>query len=110
MKDQATALRERIIAARTAANLSQNELAQSLGVQPTAISKIETGVRGVSSTELASIAQACGRSLSWFFSTVDQAAPTISLRASGPSSEVLRDVAWANEFAEAYAFLKKALA
>jgi transcriptional regulator with XRE-family HTH domain len=106
MKDMATHLRGRIIEARRTANLSQQEVASALGLEPTAISKIENGARDVSSTELARIAQVCGRSLSWFFGDEDSSV-VMSLRSGGASTEALKDLAWANEFAEAFAFLKK---
>ena len=109
MNDLATALRERIVQARNAAGLSQHDLAEAIKLQPTAISKIENGARSVSSTELANIARACGRPLSWFFSEDEQALPMVSLRATGSSTEALSDLAWASEFAESYAFLKKSL-
>lgn len=108
MDDLAAHLRKRIIEARKDANLSQQAVADALGLQPTAISKLENGARDVSSTELARIAQICGKPLSWFFGD-DDLPVAISLRSAGASTEALKDLAWANEFAEAYAFLKNAV-
>jgi transcriptional regulator with XRE-family HTH domain len=106
MDEVAARLRQRIVEARKSASLSQQELARAVDLQPTAVSKIENGARDVSSTELAKIAHACGRPLSWFFSDEEPSA-ALSLRSAGTSAEVLKDLAWANEFAETYAFLKK---
>jgi len=106
MNDVATLLFQRIAEARKAAGLAQQELADSVGMQPTAISKIENGARDVSSTELARIAQVCGRPLSWFF-TDEEASLVVSLRSAGASTEALKDLAWASEFAESYAHLRR---
>lgn len=103
-----TQLRERVVAARKSADLSQQELADAVGLQATAISKIENGSRDVSSTELSLIARKCGKSLSWFFNEGDDDA-VVSFRATGTVDQSLEDLAWASEFAEAYRFLKKAL-
>jgi transcriptional regulator with XRE-family HTH domain len=108
MDEVAGRLRERIVNARKAASLSQQELAHAVNLQPTAVSKIENGARDVSSTELAKIAQVCGRPLSWFFSD-EEPSVVLSLRSSGTSAEALKDLAWASEFADTYAFLKKAV-
>jgi len=107
MNNVATRLCQRIAEARKAASLSQQELADAVALQPTAISKIENGARDVSSTELARIAQVCGRPLSWFFSE-EEASLVVSLRSAGASTEALKDLAWASEFAESYAHLKRA--
>jgi transcriptional regulator with XRE-family HTH domain len=107
MDEVAARLRQRMVEARKGASLSQQDLARAVNLQTTAISKIENGARDVSSTELAKIAQVCGRPLSWFFSDEEPSA-VVSLRSVGTSAEALKDLAWASEFAETYAFLKTA--
>ncbi len=98
-------LRARIMVAREQAQLSQAELERELALPSGAISKIESGARDVSSIELAAIAQACGKSLNWFFEKDDQ---SVLLRAGNVSSKAAReDLAWFNEFADAFVALKK---
>lgn len=105
MSNVGTRLHQRIADARKAAGISQLELAGAISLPPTAISKIENGARDVSSTELARIAQVCGRPLSWFFNE-EEASLVVSLRSAGASTEALNDLAWASEFAESFAYLK----
>lgn len=56
-------LARRIEAARSRAGLSQGQLAKSVGVTQSAISRIESGERSVDSLELAAIARALGVSV-----------------------------------------------
>ncbi len=62
-----TALGKRIAEARRAAGVSQSALARAVSLDRTAVSKIESGQRRVSSIELAIIAQALDRSIQSFF-------------------------------------------
>lgn len=57
--------------ARTAAGLSQQALADALGLDRSAVSKIETGRRRVESLELQTLATRLGRPPAWFLSPVD---------------------------------------
>lgn len=101
-------LRERIGRAREQANVSQAELGDQLGLDGTAISKIEQGRRAVSSVELAQIAEYCGRPISWFFSDVEGSQP--NFRGDGISNVGARkQVAWLAEFADTYCRLEEAL-
>ena len=101
-------LRDRIARARGQASVSQAELAERLGLDNTAVSKIEQGKRTVSSVELAAIAEFCGRPLSWFFS--DEIGSDPHFRGDGVSDTLARgEVAWLAEFAETYCFLEGAL-
>lgn len=59
-------LGERIATARQEARLNQASLAAVLGVDRAAVSRIESGSRNVDSIELATIAEAVGRPVSWF--------------------------------------------
>jgi Zn-dependent peptidase ImmA (M78 family)/transcriptional regulator with XRE-family HTH domain len=63
-----TQVGERVALARTAAHLTQEQLAEALGLDRTAIAKVETGRRTVNSLELASLARVLGRSVEWFVS------------------------------------------
>ncbi|MFV2087371.1 helix-turn-helix domain-containing protein [Micromonospora sp. LOL_021] len=57
---------ERVAAARVAAGQTQEDLATQVGIQRSALAKIETGDRRVSALELVAIAQTLGRSVEWF--------------------------------------------
>lgn len=52
--------------ARQAAALSQAEVADRIGIDRTSLSRIESGDRSVSATEIAGLSQALGRSISFF--------------------------------------------
>ncbi|MFN8188055.1 MAG: XRE family transcriptional regulator [Gaiellales bacterium] len=56
-------LGSRIARARDAADLSQTDLAELIGLSQSAISRIESGQRGIDSLELAAIAEALGVSV-----------------------------------------------
>ncbi len=77
--DEQVDLGERIALARSAKGLSQQELASRVRIDRTALSKIESGVRRVSALELAAVAEALQRPLSWFLS--DSPAVIVSRRA-----------------------------
>jgi uncharacterized protein len=68
----AATLGNRIADARRAAGLSQSALADAIFLDRTAVSKIESGQRHVSSMELASIAKSLSRPIQSFF---DEKAP-----------------------------------
>lgn len=68
----------RIELAREAAGLSQAELAEALGVDRTAISKIQSGTRKVSALELAAAARVLHRPLAWLLS--DSPEPVVARR------------------------------
>jgi Zn-dependent peptidase ImmA (M78 family)/DNA-binding XRE family transcriptional regulator len=59
---------QRVAFARAAAQLTQEQLAEGVGLDRTAIAKIEAGRRAVNSLELASLARVLGRSVEWFIS------------------------------------------
>ena len=60
-------LGRRIADARTEAGLTQAELAATIGLERTALVRIESGDRKVSATELVAIAGALDRPVDWFF-------------------------------------------
>jgi uncharacterized protein len=59
-------LGHRVDEARRASGLTQAALAEAIGIDRTAISKIESGSRKLSSTELARIARVLDRPVEWF--------------------------------------------
>ena len=61
------ALGRRIADARTEAGMTQSDLAARIGLERTALVRIESGERKVSATELATIAGALDRPIDWFF-------------------------------------------
>lgn len=77
---------ERVAEARAEAGLTQMQLASAVGVDRSALAKIETGARRVSATELVAIARELRRRVEWF---VDPGPPSIvSYRASKPGIAV----------------------
>lgn len=96
-------LRERIIVARESIGASQADLGQQLGIDNTAVSKIEQGKRAVSSIELARIAEFCGKPVSWFF---DESPGIVAqFRGASDADASRRDLRWLAEFADAHEFL-----
>ncbi len=73
-------LGKRIAQAREVQRLTQAELAALLEVDRTAISKMETGLRAVSTLEIARIAEALHRSVTWF---LREPPPPVVSRRSG---------------------------
>ena len=61
-------LGRRVASARKRAGVTQEELAHRLGVDRTAVAKIEAGRRRVSAPELARLADALGYPMEWFLS------------------------------------------
>lgn len=100
-------LRQRIQQARREVDLSQAMVEVELKLPAGAFSKIESGARAITSTELAYFARLSGRRIGWFFA---QEPTTVSkLRGQAASVEGRADLAWLHEFAEAFCYLEKAL-
>jgi Zn-dependent peptidase ImmA (M78 family)/DNA-binding XRE family transcriptional regulator len=93
----------RIAQARGGAGLTQEELAKAVGIDRSALAKIENGSRRVSALELARIANTVGERIEWF---VIEAPPAIvshrNLSAPGTASplidRMLERAAWNAEF------------
>jgi len=81
---------ERIARARKAANFTQNDLASFIGLDRTAVTKIENGSRRIDSLELARISEVLRRSVSWFLMTPSPA--VISRREAREGMELDADV------------------
>lgn len=75
-------LGRQIARARDEEDFSQSQLAQAIGLDRTALSKIEAGTRKVSATELFSIAEALDRPIDWF---VTEAQPAVVSRREDPA-------------------------
>lgn len=63
----------RLASARRDLGLTQQECAARIGIDRSALAKIETGKRGVSATELVQLAQALDMRVEWFFEDAPQA-------------------------------------
>ena len=63
----------RVAAARRDAGLTQAECAARVGIARSALAKVETGIRGISATELVRLAQALETRVEWFFEDAPQA-------------------------------------
>jgi Zn-dependent peptidase ImmA (M78 family)/DNA-binding XRE family transcriptional regulator len=72
----------RIMQARQEACLTQAELGRAVGLDRTAIAKLEAGTRKVAATELVTIASALDRSIDWF---VVESPPSVVSRRSDTS-------------------------
>jgi Zn-dependent peptidase ImmA (M78 family)/DNA-binding XRE family transcriptional regulator len=75
---------QRVAVARAEQGVTQAQLAASIGMERSALAKIETGSRRVSAVELVAIARMLGRRLEWF---VDEAPPALASY-RGAKSEV----------------------
>jgi Zn-dependent peptidase ImmA (M78 family)/transcriptional regulator with XRE-family HTH domain len=75
-------LGRRIAAGREDASLTQAELAEAVGLERSAVTKIEAGTRKVSATELVAIATALGRRIDWF---VTEPPPAVLSRRRDPT-------------------------
>jgi Zn-dependent peptidase ImmA (M78 family)/DNA-binding XRE family transcriptional regulator len=88
----------RVAEARKAADLSQEELAGRLGLDRTAVSKIESGDRRVDTLELAQLARELGRSIEWF--VTEPPAAIVSRRGTAAEPKSLRVDAILEELAQ----------
>lgn len=107
MSGMATLLRQRIAQARHEAELPQATVESELNLPAGAFSKIENGSRAITSTELGEFARLSGRHIAWFFDS--EPAPIAKLRGLANSPAGRADIAWLQEFAEAFCYLKNAL-
>jgi Zn-dependent peptidase ImmA (M78 family)/transcriptional regulator with XRE-family HTH domain len=74
---------QRIAQGRTEAEMTQADLAEAVGLDRTAIAKLEAGSRHVSATELVAIAYAVDRPIDWF---VTESPPSVISRRSDPAA------------------------
>lgn len=67
------AVGSKVASARRLLGLSQQELADQVGLDRTAVSRIESGQRGIDSLELSRLSRALERSIDWFLTAVPAA-------------------------------------
>lgn len=102
-------LGERIARARHDLHLSQEHLAASIGVDRSALSRVESGTRAVDSLELIRISEATGRPVTWFLADEEQPLDVL-LRAQGAESAHVRgELEWLADFVRDYRFLRSLL-
>jgi transcriptional regulator with XRE-family HTH domain len=77
-----TALGRRIAEARADSGMTQADLAHAIGLERTALVRIESGERKVSATELVGITNALGRPVDWFFT---ESPPAVVSRRRDPA-------------------------
>lgn len=92
--------------ARLNAGLNQQQLADLVGLDRSAISRVESGNRKVDSIELVKIAVALG--VSELSLLTVQETEALYLRApEGEPESIKQQIKWVNEFFENYDFLKE---
>jgi Zn-dependent peptidase ImmA (M78 family)/transcriptional regulator with XRE-family HTH domain len=89
----------RVADARKRRGLSQDELAGQLGLERTAVTKIETGRRHINSLELVRLAEVLERPLHWFVATppaaiISRRAATADQRCDPNSDYAIEDIAY----------------
>jgi transcriptional regulator with XRE-family HTH domain len=77
-------LGQRVADARIESGLTQADLATAVGLDRTAIAKVEAGARKISAVELARLAEVLGRPLEWF---VAELPDTVVSRRSAPGAQ-----------------------
>ncbi|TAK30619.1 MAG: XRE family transcriptional regulator [Chloroflexota bacterium] len=99
-------LGRRIARERQRAGLTQEQLASALGLERTAITRIEQGRQGVDTLQLSAIAQAVGRPPVIFFESDEERSLEVILRAPDARREDVRQqLEWLTEFIRDYEFL-----
>ena len=101
-------LGQRISQERQRANLTQDYLAAAIGLERSAISRIEQGKQGIDSLQLARIADVFGRPVGVFFQPVKD--DSLATLFSGPGVvdvEARQHIDWAQEFVRDFAFLRR---
>jgi transcriptional regulator with XRE-family HTH domain len=81
-------LGQRVADARIEAGLTQADLATAVGLDRTAVAKVEAGARKVSAVELARLAEVLGRPLEWFVTELPDA--VVSRRGAPGAQHSLR--------------------
>lgn len=97
-------LASRIVQYRVGAGLSQQDLAHAIGMDRTALAKIETGTRRVSAVELSSLAEALHVRMDWFFT--DPAPAIVAYRESAPEQIRASIDVWVERLAREVAFVR----
>jgi transcriptional regulator with XRE-family HTH domain len=101
------ALAERIATLRKRAGLKQDELAEKIGLNTSAVSRIESGSRGVSAYEVLAISEALQVDVNdLLVSREPKDVFAVALR-SGPDEDVAASVAWFKQAVDDYLALQR---
>jgi transcriptional regulator with XRE-family HTH domain len=101
-------LGRRIAEARRCAGMTQEVLAREIGLDRTAVTRIEQGKQGVDSLQLSRIAAAVNRPPGTFFELGAEETEEALLRAAGVrSDDVRRQLEWLESFVRDYEFLRR---
>lgn len=102
------ALGARIAAERERAELTQLQLAEAIGLERSAISRIEQGRQGVDSLQLAALAEALGRPPAALLGAEEEQPMEVLRRAPrAQRDDVARQLRWLEAFVRDYTFLSK---
>jgi len=109
--DYRAIIAENIRNARELAGISQEKVAKALGLDShSAVSKMESGERRVTTTELAVLAQMFGKSVEWFFDPEATREDFVALaRARSSGEEVKEALRKAERLVENFVLLRKLL-
>jgi transcriptional regulator with XRE-family HTH domain len=103
-------LGRRIAEERRRAGVTQDELARALGLERTAVTRIEQGRQGVDSLQLSVIADTLGRPPAVFFEPASEEPLAVLLRApDARRDDVRHQIAWLDAFVRDYEFLRRVL-
>lgn len=98
----------RIAAARGAAGMTQAALAAALGLERSAVARIEAGDQGVDTLRLSKIAEALGADPALFFRDEERDPVLVLLRAPEASREdVAAHLEWLRRFVDDYELLRR---
>lgn len=99
-------LGKRIAEERKRAGLTQGQLAVAVGLERTAITRIEQGRQGVDTLQLSAIADALGKPPAAFFESSEEQPLEVLLRAADASDPgVHQHLEWLSTFVRDYEFL-----
>lgn len=100
-------LGRRIAEARRAAHMTQEKLAEKLGIDRSAMTKIEKGSRRVDSLELLAISEATGSPVESLLEQEQPLALILRSQEEASSPQVREQLKWVREFISNYTFLKE---
>ena len=100
------ALGRRIAQERKRAGLTQEQLAAALGLERTAVTRIEQGSQGLDTLQLSAIAEALGRPPMVFFEAQDEPLELLLRTPEARRAEVRDWVEWLDGFVRDYEFLR----
>ncbi|MCL5959469.1 MAG: helix-turn-helix transcriptional regulator [Chloroflexi bacterium] len=99
-------LGRRIAEARRKAGLTQEDLGTAVGLDRTAVTRIEQGRRGLDTLQMTAIADVLGREPAFFFEPAEEQPPEVLLRAPEAQREDIRQqLEWLIALVRDYEFL-----